>query len=82
MQGVVGLSTSSKEEVCSLQAGAEPQVGRQDRTELSSIPCRTCGLCFTPPAVYHEHLRVAEPALYKDSLCGGCAGMSWSAELI
>ena len=68
MQGIMGLGAGSKEEVCSLQAGTEPLVGRPDREELSEA-CRTCSLCVEPLAAYHEHLRIAELALYKTSQC-------------
>ena len=50
MQSVMGLSTGAKEEVCSLQAKTEAQVGKPGR-EQSCTPCRTCSLCWQPDMV-------------------------------
>ena len=49
MQGIMGLSAGSKQEVCSLQAIIEPQ-GQEARQTRVLQTLWVCGLCFEPTA--------------------------------
>ena len=49
MQGIMGLSAGAKEEVCSLQAKTDPQVGKPGR-EQPCTPCRTSACAGSLPS--------------------------------